>query len=217
MTTLILVRHGETEWNRAGRIQGHTDSALSPDGIAQAHAMGARMRDAIARGTHEPIDLVIASDLTRAARTAEMIATPIGHTVQFDTRLRERSFGAAEGMTYAEIDLAFPEMFSRVRETDPNFTAPGGESRNSFHSRVTSTLQSLADLHANKTLLIVTHGGVIAAIYRWLNGLPVSSPHKIEIANVAYNRINARSTPWQIEVWGDIAHHPVKVVRDEEA
>jgi 2,3-bisphosphoglycerate-dependent phosphoglycerate mutase len=214
MTTLILVRHGETEWNREGRIQGHSDSALTTEGVAQAHAMGARLRENLA---NEPINVVLASDLPRAARTATMIAEPIGQQIVFDVRLRERAFGVAEGKTYEEIDRDHPEMFSRVRETDPDFSAPGGESRNQFHARVTTTLRDIAAAHAGKRILVVTHGGAIAAVYRWLNGLPVSSPHKIEIPNVAYNRINAGVSPWSIEVWGDINHHPELMRREEQA
>lgn len=214
MTTLILVRHGETEWNREGRIQGHSDSALTEEGIAQAHAMGQRLRNNLHA---EPIDQVIASDLTRAARTAQMIASAIGQEITFDASIRERAFGIAEGKTYAEIDRDHPEMFSRERETDPDFTAPGGESRNEFHARITNALQRIANAHADQRVLVVTHGGVIAAVYRWLNGLPVSSPHRIEIPNVAYNRVNARSSPWQIEVWGDTSHYDSENVREEQA
>ncbi len=206
MTILLLVRHGETVWNREGRIQGHSDSPLTEDGLAQASAMGTRLRDKL---THEPIDTVIASDLLRARRTAELITAETGHAIIHDARLRERSFGVAEGKTYAEIDRDHPEMFSRVRETDPDFAAPGGESRNQFHARIVGALQSIAELHPGKRILILTHGGALAAVYRWLNGLPVSSPHQIDIPNVAYNRVNASLAPWRIEAWGDASHHPI--------
>jgi 2,3-bisphosphoglycerate-dependent phosphoglycerate mutase len=214
MTTLILVRHGETEWNREGRIQGHSDSALTPEGIAQAHAMGARLH---ANLGVEPIHAVIASDLTRAALTARAIATPIGHDITFDNSIRERAFGVAEGKTYAEIDRDHPEMFSRERETDPDFTAPGGESRNEFHTRITTALQRIASANVGRNVLVVTHGGVIAAVYRWLNGLPVSSPHRVEIPNVGYNRVSASGAAWQIEVWGDTSHYESTEMREENA
>ncbi len=203
MTSLILVRHGETAWNREGRIQGHSDSTLTPEGVSQAHAMGERLlRD---RKT-DLIDQVIASDLPRAAHTARLITAQTGHAVRINHDLRERAFGIAEGKTYEEIDRDHPEMFSRVRDTDPDFAVTGGESRNQFHQRVIGALQAIAQTHAGSRTLIVTHGGVLAAVYRWLNGLPVSSPHRIDIPNVAYNRVSAGWSPWQIEVWGDTSH-----------
>jgi probable phosphoglycerate mutase len=207
MTTLILVRHGLTEWNREGRIQGHSDSALTTEGIEQARSIGARLRE-------EAIDLMVSSDLGRARHTATLIASDIGHEIGFDERLRERSFGVAEGLSYAEIQRDYPEMFSRVRETDPHFAVPGGETRAQFSQRVVSAIGNLAEQHNGKKLLVITHGGVLAAIYRWLNELPVSSPHKIEIPNVAYNRIHRDDQRWRIEVWGDTAHLPLETDAD---
>ena len=211
MTTLILVRHGETEWNRAGRIQGHSDSTLTAEGLEQADAMGARLRASLMT---EAIDHVVSSDLLRAKRTAQLIATHTGHCVVFDARLRERAFGIAEGKTYAEIDRDHPQMFSRTRETDPDYTATDGESRNQFHQRIVGTLQSITAEHAGKRILVVSHGGVLAAVYRWLNKLPVSSPHKIDITNDAYNRVNAAGSIWKIEVWGDTSHLDIATHND---
>lgn len=199
MTTLVLVRHGETEWNRAGRIQGHSDSALTREGVLQAEAIGPRL-------AREVCDLLIASDLPRAHHTAAIIAQHSGHEIRLDQGLRERAFGVAEGMTYAEIDAQYPEMFSRIRETDPDFAAPQGESRRTYHLRIVDTLLRLADQHPGRRLLVVTHGGVLAAIYRWANGLPIASPHKIEIPNVAYNRAVMKGGLPAIEVWGDVDH-----------
>ncbi len=203
MTSLILVRHGETEWNRAGRIQGHSDSALTSKGVAQAEAMGVRLHEG---RSSEVIDHVFSSDLQRATQTASIITALTGHQVSFDERLRERAFGIAEGKTYAEIDRDHPEMFSRIRKTDPDFAAPGGESRHQFQARIVGVLTSIVTANRNKRVLVITHGGALASVYRWLNGLPASSPHHIDIPNVAYNRINVAERAWQIEVWGDTSH-----------
>lgn len=200
-TSLILVRHGETEWNRAGRIQGHSDSPLTREGVEQAEAMGKRLREL-------PIDAVVASDLGRAHHTAAILCQHLDHSIVPATALRERAFGVGEGLTYAEIDERFPEMFSRVRQTDPDFAAPGGESRRQFHDRIVSGLVELSRQYKGSRVLVVTHGGVLAAVYRWLNGLPVSSPHTIEIPNVGYNQVSHSHTDdaWQIEVWADVSH-----------
>ena len=165
--------------------------------------MGARLR---AGAASEKIDEVFASDLSRTILTAQAIVAQTGHEVRPDVMLRERAFGIAEGKTYSEIDRDHPEMFSRFRDTDPDFSVLNGESRRQFHHRVVGAITNIVRTHEGKTILVVTHGGVLAAIYRWLNELPISSPHTIEIPNVAYNRVIAIGSPWRIEVWGDTAH-----------
>ena len=104
-TTLIVIRHGETFWNRAHRIQGHLNSELTPEGVAQAEACAARLTD-------EHIDVVVASDLGRVQHTAEILAAGRTLPVALDASLRERCFGTGQGMTYAEMDTRYPQMFS---------------------------------------------------------------------------------------------------------
>jgi probable phosphoglycerate mutase len=200
-TSLVLVRHGETHWNRAGRIQGQTDSELTNIGIRQALAMGAMLAG-------ERFDYLLSSDLGRALQTAQLIAPNTGLEVRIEPRFRERGFGIAEGKTYAEIDLEFPEMFSRIRETNPEYAAPGGESRRHFHERICLVMDEYANSHRGKSLLVVTHGGVLAAIYRRVNGLPIASPHKIDIPNAGYNRLVHDGNRWWIQKWGDVNHLP---------
>lgn len=207
MTTIILVRHGLTEWNRAGRIQGHSDSALLEEGIEQARSIGPRLAG-------EAIDVMLASDLGRAMHTAALIGSTVGVEIVRHPGWRERAFGVAEGLTYQEIERQFPELFSRLRETDPDFAPPGGESKSQFHHRVVAALNELAERYAQKRVLVVTHGGVLAVIYRWLNRLPVASPHKVDIPNVAYNRIALSPEGWRIEVWGDTDHLPIETDAD---
>ncbi|HEX4858605.1 MAG TPA: histidine phosphatase family protein [Usitatibacteraceae bacterium] len=200
-THLILIRHGETEWNRQGRIQGHSDSELTVEGIAQAEACAARLAT-------ERIDAVVSSDLPRAWRTAGILAGGSGHAIRPDPGLRERNFGAGEGLTYAEIQDRYPLLFSRTHAIDADFAPEGGESRRVFHQRVVASLQRIAAAHGDRTVLVVTHGGVLAVVYRWLNALPLEHPHRVEIPNVAINRIDASGEPWQLAVWADTAHLP---------
>jgi probable phosphoglycerate mutase len=200
-TTLVLVRHGETEWNRQGRIQGHTDSNLTSIGIDQAEAIAVRL-------AAEAFDRLVSSDLGRAHHTARLIAKHVALEVYTDAHFRERGFGIAEGKTYAEIDREFPGMFSRIRDAAPEFAAPGRESLRQFHERVSSILNKYAVMHAGKSVLVVTHGGVLGAIYRWLTDLPIASRHKIDIPNAGYNRLRHDGNTWRIENWGDVAHLP---------
>ena len=202
-TTLIVIRHGETFWNREHRIQGHLDSALTPDGIAQAEACARRLAD-------EQIDVVVASDLGRVRHTAEILLAGRALPVAFDASLRERCFGTGEGMTYAEMDGKYPQLFSQVGLVDSEFTLPEGETRAAFHARVNAAINRLATAHAGKRLLIVTHGGVLGVIYRWLNDMPIASAQRVAIPNVGYNRISVHPSGWKIDVWADTSHLAVE-------
>ena len=198
-TTLIIIRHGETEWNRERRIQGHLDSALTPKGFAQAHACAARLAP-------EKIDAVVTSDLYRAQHTAKILTTGRALSMTSEATLRERSFGAGEGMTYAEMDSKYPQIFAQTSLVDAEFTLPEGETRADFHARVKTSIEKLVAAHTGKCLLIVTHGGVLGVIYRWLNKMPIASAQRVAIPNVAYNRISAAPDGWKIEVWADTRH-----------
>ena len=139
-TRFIVVRHGETAWNTETRIQGQKDSDLTPAGLAQAEAIGKRL-------ARERFDALFASDLGRAMRTAERIAAHCALAVIPEPRLRERSFGAGEGLTYAEVDARWPGVFSRAANTDPDAAIPGGETRRRFHERIRAAFESLARTH----------------------------------------------------------------------
>jgi probable phosphoglycerate mutase len=197
----IVVRHGETEWNVATRIQGQTDSELTPAGLAQADAIGARL-------ARERFDAIIASDLGRAWRTAERIAAHSRLPVSPDPRLRERSFGQGEGLTYAEVDKRWPGVFSRAANTDPDAAIPGGESRRQFHERVRAAFEALAREHAGRRVAVVTHGGVLAVLYRIVHDIPLAHAHKVAISNASYNAVAFDSGAWALEAWDDTAHLP---------
>ena len=196
---IVVVRHGETEWNLAGRIQGHTDSPLTAAGRAQADAIGERL-------ARESFDRLVSSDLGRAWQTALAIARRTGHEVEADPRLRERRFGAGEGLTYAEFDALYPHASARVRETDPDFAIPGGESRRELHERIGAAFESLAREAAGGRIAVVCHGGVLASLYRHVHGIALAEPCLIPIPNASYNAIRRESGRWHVEAWGDTAH-----------
>ena len=206
-TTLIIIRHGETFWNRERRIQGHLDSALTPEGIAQAQACATRLAT-------EKIDAVVVSDLNRAQHTAKILIAGRALSMTADATLRERCFGAGEGMTYADMDTKYPQMFAQTGLVDAEFTLPDGETRADFHARVKTSIEKLAVAHAGKCLLIVTHGGVLGVIYRWLNEMPIASAQRVAIPNVAYNRISIQPDGWKIDVWADTSHLVDHTVED---
>jgi 2,3-bisphosphoglycerate-dependent phosphoglycerate mutase len=196
---LVVVRHGETQWNLASRIQGHADSPLTPAGEAQAQAIAGRL-------ARERFDRLVSSDLGRAWRTAEAIAARTGHAIVPDPRLRERNYGVAEGLTYGEIGVHYPEIFSRVRDTDPDYVVPGGESRTQLFERVRDAFESLARESEGARLAVVCHGGVLAALYRHVHGIPVGAAQPIPIPNASYNALLYDAGRWEVEAWADTAH-----------
>lgn len=198
-TRFVLLRHGETRWNVESRIQGHEDSELTEEGLAQAEALGERM-------ALERFDLLVASDLGRAMRTARAISRRTGHAIVPDARLRERDFGQCQGLTYGEIDHQYPDLFSSVREIDPDFAIPGGETRRQFHDRVRSAFDALAREHPGQRLVVVSHGGVLAILYRSIHGIPLGTPHPIPIRNASYNALAWEQGAWRVEAWGDTIH-----------
>jgi len=199
VTRFIVVRHGQTTWNLEARIQGHRDSALTEAGRNQAQAIAARLEG-------ESFDALVASDLGRAQATAQAIAARTGHAVLTDPRIRERNYGAAEGLTYGELDVQFPEVFSKVLPTDPDFEVPGGESRRQFHDRVKAAFEALAREHAGRRVAVVCHGGVLAMLYRIIHDIELATPYPIPIVNASYNGLAYAHGTWEVEAWGDTAH-----------
>jgi probable phosphoglycerate mutase len=201
ITRFIVVRHGETEWNVAARIQGQQDSKLTAEGVAQAESLAQRLAG-------ETFDRIVASDLGRAHDTAKAIARACGHEITLDDRFRERHFGAGEGLGYDEVDRRFPGAFSRVRETDPDFVIPGGESRRQFHARVVAGFEALAQAHAGETVVVVTHGGVLATLYRHIHAIPLDKAHAIPITNASYNALAFDGGRWTVDTWSCTLHLP---------
>jgi len=198
----IVVRHGETRWNVEERIQGQGDSPLTDRGIAQAEAIGKRL-------ARERFDAIVASDLGRAMDTATRIARHCGLQVVPDARLRERSFGQGEGLTYAEIDRRYPDVFSRgAATTDPDLNVPGGESRRQFHERVRAAFLALAREHEGRRIAVVAHGGVLAALYRVVHDIPVAHAHRVAISNASYNAVAFDGAAWALEAWDETDHLP---------
>jgi probable phosphoglycerate mutase len=196
---LVVVRHGETHWNVAARIQGHGDSPLTAAGEAQAAAIAGRLAG-------ERLDRIVSSDLGRALQTARAIATRTGHPVEPDARFRERNYGVAEGLTYGEIGERYPEVFSRVRDADPDYAVPGGESRRQLFERVRDAFEALARAAGGERVAVVCHGGVLAALYRHVHGIPVGAAQAIPIPNASYNALVFDGGRWTVEAWADTAH-----------
>jgi 2,3-bisphosphoglycerate-dependent phosphoglycerate mutase len=196
VTRFIVVRHGETAWNREARIQGHGDSPLTEAGLAQAHAIARRLAG-------EPLDALVSSDLGRALQTAQRVSAATGRAVRSDARFRERSFGAAEGLTYAELQERFPDTFAHGLA---DFRVPEGETRREFYGRIGAAFEALAREEAGRCVAVVCHGGVLSALYRHVHRIPAEEVLKVEIPNGAYNCVARDASGWTIEAWADVGH-----------
>jgi probable phosphoglycerate mutase len=195
---LLLVRHGETTWNREGRIQGHLDSPLTERGLAQAQAAAARL-------ARERIDALYSSDLGRAQETARHVAAATSLELRLDGGLRERSFGILEGKTWEEIGRDHPDD-ARLLAEDPSHAMPGGESLVQFRERVTGALRRLAREVGAGTIAVVTHGGVLGVLYREAMGIPLDAPRTYETLNAGVNHFRFVDDRWSIVRWGDADH-----------
>lgn len=156
MTRILVIRHGESEWNATGRWQGQQNAPLTDLGRRQAVAAGSRL------GT---VDAIVASDLDRALETAKLVAEHLGvGPVRAEARLRERHAGEWEGLTRAEIDARWPDFLGTGRRP------PGWESDEELLDRVRACLVELAAGLVGGEALVFSHGGVIRALERAAGG-----------------------------------------------
>jgi len=164
-TRILLARHGETEWNRVGRWQGHADQPLNETGRRQAAELAARLAG-------DGITAVYSSDLARARETADAVASRLRLDVVEDEGLREIDVGSWSGLTRAEVEQRFPEGYARWLAGE---IGHDGETREQLTARVVSAVERIAAEHPAETILVVTHGGAIRAIRRHAAGDPGES------------------------------------------
>jgi 2,3-bisphosphoglycerate-dependent phosphoglycerate mutase len=198
-TELIIVRHGETEWNLDGRMQGHSDSNLTPLGLRQAEAIAVGLAD-------EKIDAIFASDLGRTMKTAEAVSKAKGLVITPDSRLRERDMGIFQGLSIDEIRQRFPQEYEQFASRRPDYAIPDGESMQQCHDRVIAGVQAIADRNPGSCLVIMTHGGPLSAVFRHTMGLAVNAPRRWSLFNASINRFEVGDTKWQLAAWGDLTH-----------
>jgi probable phosphoglycerate mutase len=198
-TRIILIRHGETDWNVEGRIQGHLPVPLNERGLAQAEAVAARLGEV-------PFSALYSSDLLRTRQTADAIARVSGHRIRTDTRLREWDLGILSGLMRTVAEEVHPEAFGIVRNRIVVDPIPGGESIQARFDRVTEAVQDIAAAHPAETVVAVSHGGPIGDCYRRAVGAPLESPMNIDLFNGAINVLWVEPDDWQIESWGLVDH-----------
>jgi broad specificity phosphatase PhoE len=177
-TSLLLVRHGQSEWNAQGRWQGQADPPLTELGRLQAHH---------AAGALPAVDRIVASTLQRAAETAAIIAAELGHdTIHHEPRLMERDAGEWSGLTRAEIDRDYPGYL------DAEHRPPGFEPDAALLERTLAALLDVVARHPGERVLVVTHGGVVYAIETML-GVPWR-----RMGNVEARWLHRRAEAWHL-------------------
>jgi probable phosphoglycerate mutase len=210
VTTVLLIRHGETAWNAEHRIQGRLDVPLSTTGVWQAGRLAERLAS-------EAIDAIVSSDLARAWMTGAPLAAARGLQMVSEPRLRERVFGIFEGKTLDEIAVQHPEEFAAWRARNVDWGMPGGESGIEFIGRVLEAMQQIALSYVGRTVAVVTHGGVLDVVYRNARALAWDAPREHLMLNASINRLQAQPEPLRLQIidWADVAH--LEQARDELA
>ncbi|MBS4218781.1 histidine phosphatase family protein [Bacillus sp. FJAT-49711] len=187
MTTICLIRHGETDWNALGKLQGRTDIPLNSTGIQQAE----ECRDFL---KSDSWDAIITSPLQRAKRTAEIINEGLQVELVEMEEFVERSFGDAEGLTRKEIESIYP-----------NKNVPNQEDRSALNERVIEGIEKINRKYGNKKVLLVAHGGVINAILSILSDGEIGSG-KTRLINACISNINFQDEKWLISDYNQINH-----------
>lgn len=186
MTTLLLIRHGQTDWNVQGRYTGQSDIPLNEVGREQAQQAAAQLR-------HEPPDVIMTSDLIRAYETAEIIAEACDIPVKTDPRLREINQGVWEGMYFLDIKARFAAEFA-AREADPLSVAPpGGETVGQVRERVIAAITEAVRTYPGKRIAVVAHGLTLALIKAYVTDHPITRVWDLIPPNAQAERLEISS------------------------
>ena len=197
-TEIILIRHGETEWNSQKRMQGHSNSDLSSVGQAQIQALGQWMKNV-------PFDHIYSSDSLRAKQTAEAITQFSGNELQFDQRLREKNLGVFEGLTSEEARERHPEVFRLFKTAGSKYVIDEGESTQQLQDRALEIVNEIRIKHPEERVLLVTHGGFIRVVMKHSLGLSLETPTRFLIRNTGVFRL-VWEDKWIVSLMGGVSH-----------
>ncbi|MGL5698560.1 MAG: 2,3-diphosphoglycerate-dependent phosphoglycerate mutase GpmB [Kluyvera sp.] len=204
MLQVYLVRHGETQWNAERRIQGQSDSPLTAKGEQQAMQVGARVRS-------YGITHVIASDLGRTRRTAEIIADACGCGITLDSRLRELNMGVLEQRHLDSLTAEEEEWRRQVVNGTPGGRIPEGESMQELSERMLAGLTACLELPPGSRPLLVSHGIALGCLVGTILGLPAHAERRLRLRNCSISRVDYQESLWLAPGWvvetaGDVSH-----------
>jgi uncharacterized phosphatase len=211
MAFFYFIRHGETEWNAAGRLCGRTDVPLSDAGRRQAQLLALRLKPI-------PFEALYSSPLRRALETATILGRAIGREAVADPRLVELSYGAWEGRTYEESRRANPDVY-RAWERDPGSVAPPeGESGEQLIVRVKPFLADVVQRHPSGNVAVVCHRTVSRLLACHIMGVPLREYRKrIPMDNAALNIFETREGKWHVVALNDSSHLTVPIAAPASA
>jgi phosphoserine phosphatase len=198
-STVLLIRHPESAWNRRGIYQGQRDIALSPLGRIQAELVAARLR-------HEPITGIICSPLQRAATMARAIARYHHLTPEPDARLTEIAHGPWEGLSRAECEDRYPELYREWGNRPHDVTFPGGESLQAVHDRALPVIEELLRRPDSDTWVVATHDTVCRLVVAAANGEAVTGFSRVVLENAGITTLVGPALLGSVHYVNDVAH-----------
>jgi probable phosphoglycerate mutase len=201
ITRFCLVRHGETDWNAARRLQGHTDIDLNARGLAQAKQMANALKK-----INLQFDVLYSSDLQRAAKTAQAIEALFKTSAISNAALRERHLGALQGLTTDEAPTREPELWRSHLSRNIEENLRDGESIQQFSARIKTALEKIRADHLGKTILLVSHGGALDMMYRIASNQALDAKKTVAVPNASLNWISHNGFTWKVDGWADTSH-----------
>ena len=199
MGSWLIVRHGETEWNVGGRIQGHTDIPLSKTGERQSQLLARRL-------SRFPIDAAYSSDLERCVGTVREILKERPVPLHTTPQLREYHQGVFEGLTVEETKCRYPEQYAASLVKDLDFAPPGGESPRQTSARIAAFLSGVRRQHTNDNVLIVGHGGALRALFVALMELPLEANWRFFMSNCSLSVVDVYPDNAVLRLYNDTSH-----------
>ena len=197
-TELVIIRHGETEWNTQHRMQGHSNSNLTKLGNLQIKALGDWMKKTT-------FSHVYSSDSPRARETAEAITVHSGHFLNIDKRLRERNLGIFEGLTSEEAMQKHPEIYRLFKTAGAEYVIENGESIHQLLERAFQFIEEIRINHPFQRVLLITHAGVVRVLIKNILGISLESSTLFKIKNTGLFRL-VWEDKWVVSQLGEVSH-----------
>lgn len=199
LTRIFLIRHGETEWNKLKRLQGHSDVKLSAEGIRQARVLSMY-------APFQQLDAFYSSDLARAVMTAEILAAKFNLPVIKIPGLRETNFGDWEGKSIVELATELPNGFKNFFTAPEKCKPPHGETFLQCQARVMNALDKIIAAHENQNVVVVSHGAAIRLIICAALNIPINKMWSIGQFNAAVNILRVDDGNFTLELMNGTAH-----------
>lgn len=207
-TDLLIIRHGETDWNALQRLQGWSDISLNKTGIDQARHLSNYLQKEYLKKIYSEHGLmpshIYTSDLKRAIQTATPLADDLSIEIQIDINLRERNYGKLEGQNWRDAlgnhdknKHTIPKDFSEELEVE-NLTI--------FANRIEQGLNGIVQRYPGKLVVLISHGGALDMMWRQFKGLPLNAQREILQHNTSINHVRFNDGSWQLLDWGHKAH-----------